>query len=273
MDKFKYFLSKNKIAIIITIIVLICAIAIAIGVYAQVTNRKVIPTNEKKEEVNYEELELGFEDIFTNSITKGENAKDDINYDEIIYLGYDIDAEEANYNIHAKIPFFKPENEVTEKINSEIYDVFANTIINIVKTSTSNTTFNLDYVAYVNGDILSLVLRCKYKNGINPQRVIIQTYNYDIQNNKLLDINEIIEYKGFNKDEIEKAVIDKIKQENAQNQTIREQGYNLYMRDEDNEIYKIEKTPNFFLGQNGYLYLVYAYGNNNYTSEMDLVIF
>ena len=121
---------------------------------------------------------------------------------------------------------------ITKQINTEIYDTFAKTIVDIVKNSNTSTTFNLDYVAYVNNNILSLVIRCKYKNGSNPQRNIIQTYNYDVENNKLVDI-----------------------------------------RDENNEIYKIDNTPNFFLGKDNYLYLVYAYGNNNYTSETDLVIF
>ena len=103
---------------------------------------------------------------------------------------------------------------------------------------------------------------CKYKNGTNPQRRIIQTYNYDIEKDKLL-----------NKEEIEKTVQEEIKKVNNQMKNINNQGYNVYLRDEDSEIYKIENTSNFFLGKNNYLYLVYAYGNNNYTSEMDLVIF
>ena len=38
-------------------------------------------------------------------------------------------------------------------------------------------------------------------------------------------------------------------------------------------VYKIENTENFFLTQDGYVYLVYAYGNNDYTNEMDIIIF
>ena len=56
-------------------------------------------------------------------------------------------------------------------------------------------------------------------------------------------------------------------------QNISEQGYNVYVRNEEDSMYEIDNTANYFLGKDNYLYLVYAYGNNNYTSEMDLVIF
>lgn len=272
MRNLKYFLIKNKMIIIIISVILICAIAISIGVYAQITNRSAI-NSEKEENHDYEDLENNFDDMFTNTINKEATAKQEINYDEIIYCAYNIKEEKENYNIDAKIPFFKIENNITEKINKEIYDIFARTIINIVENSNEHTIFNLDYVVYVNNNILSLVIRCKYKDGSNPQRNIIQTYNYDIDNNKLVDINEIIDYKNLNKEDIQKTVFEKIKEENAQIKNISDQGYNVYIRNENDEIYKVDNTPNFFLGKNNYLYLVYAYGNNNYTSEMDLVIF
>ena len=273
MNKFKYFLVKNKMIIIIASIILVCAIAIALGVYAQVTSRSEIKVKEKEQKGNYTELEENFDEIFTNTINKEAGANQDINYDEIIYCAYDIDNADGNYDISAKIPLFKLKNEVTEKINAEIYNTFAKTIIDIVNNSNSHTTFNLDYVAYANNNILSLVIKCTYKNGTNPQRKIIQTYNYDIENNKLLDINEILEYKNLNKDEVEIKITEKIKKENEEVKAFAEQGYNVFVRDESDGMYKVEKTPNFFIGQDNYLYLIYAYGNNNYTSELDLVIF
>lgn len=273
MKNLKYFLLKNKIIIMMASIILICSIAIAIGVYAQITRTGSSISKQPEENHNYEDLENNFEDIFTNTINKEVTAKQDINYDEIIYCAYDIKEEKGNYSISAKIPLFKIENDVTKQINTEIYDTFAKTIVNIVKNSNTSTTFNLDYVAYVNNNILSLIIRCKYKNGSNPQRNIIQTYNYDVENNKLVDINEIINYKNLNKEDMQNTVIEKIKEENSHVKSISDQGYNVYIRDENNKIYKIDNTPNFFLGKNNYLYLVYAYGNNNYTSEIDLVIF
>lgn len=272
MLKLKYFLQENKILIMIISIILICSIAISIGVYAQITN----PGNKNDNETdsNYEDLKNNFEDIFTNSINKETTAKLNINYDELLYCRYNIKEEKnGKYNIDAKIPEFKGESEVIQNINKEIFDTFAGEIIKIANTATVYTTYNLDYVAYVNNNVVSLVIMCKYKNGTNPQRRIIQTYNYDIEKDKLLNIEDIISYKNLNEEEIEKTVREEIKKVNNQKKNINNQGYNVYVRDEDSEIYKIENTSNFFLGKNNYLYLVYAYGNNNYTSEMDLVIF
>ena len=273
MNKFKYFLVKNKMIIMIGAILLICAIAIAFGIYAQITSRSEIKAKEEKENKDYAELENNFDEIFTNTINKEDSAKDSLNYDDIIYCAYNIDNEEAHYNINAKIPLFKIQNEVTKKVNQEIYDTFAKTIIDIVQNSNSHTTFNLDYVAYVNNNILSLAIRCTYKNGSNPQRKIIKTYNYDVESNKLVNINEIIEYKNLNKEDMQAKITEKIKKENEEVKVFAEQGYNVFVRNENDDMYKIENTPNFFIGKDNHLYLVYAYGNNNYTSELDLVIF
>lgn len=274
MNKFKYFIVKNKMIIIIASIILVCAIAIAFGVYAQITNRNVISSkNEEQQDADYTELEDNFDEIFTSTINKEATAKHDINYDEIIYCAYNIESVEGNYNINAKIPLFKIENEITNQVNKEIYDTFAKTIIDIVQNSTAYTTLNLDYAGYVNNNVLSLVIRCTYKSGSNPQRKIIQTYNYDLVNNKLIDINEILAYKNLEKEKVETKILNKIKEEKEEDKVYAEQGYNAFIRNENDSMYKIENTPNFFLGKNNHLYLVYAYGNNNHTSEIDLVIF
>lgn len=274
MRNFKYFLEKHKILIMIIVIILICSISIAVGVYLQLDSNNKTKVNQGDQgEISYDELKSDFEYIFTNSINKEETAKLDINYDELIYCKYDIDEEKDNYSIKAKIPFFKSENEITDKINQEIFDTFARKIIDIINSESVNATYNIDYVAYANNNILSLVIRCKYKEGSNAQREIIQTYNYDVENKKTVTLQDILEYKGLDKDEVQNKVYDEIKNINNQKKAISDQGYNVYTRDEESQIYKLDNTYSFFIGRNNYLYLVYAYGNNSYTSEIDLVIF
>lgn len=274
MGKIKYFFVKNKLLIMIVLIILVCSIAIAFGVYAQITNKGIDKKNNEEENIDYEALKNNFQDIFTNSINKETSAKLDYNYDELLYLKYNIkDEKTGKYSVTARIPGFKEETETLKKINEEIYNIFATEIIKIASDSSTNSTLNLDYVGYVNNNIISLVIMCKYKKGANAQRRIVQTYNYDIENDKILTIQDIIEYKGLNKEEMEKKIDQEIKNENSQSKIIAEQGFNVYIRDEASEIYEVENTPNFFLGKNNYLYLVYAYGNNNYTDAIDLVIF
>ena len=69
------------------------------------------------------------------------------------------------------------------------------------------------------------------------------------------------------------AIANKIKQEQAKVEELKKLGYNIFERDPSNDMYKVENTTEYFLGKDNFLYLIYAYGNENYTSELDLVIF
>lgn len=274
MSRIIEFIKVKRVTIIIGVILLVCSIAIAIGVHAQITSQgKKDKQNEQIEE-NYQDLKNNFQEIFTNSINLEATAKLNVNYNELVYTKYDINEEKnGKYQVDAKIPAFKGTSDVLKKVNKEIYNTFAKEILKIANNATEFTTFNLNYVVYVNNNIVSLAIMCTYKNGANPQRRMVQTYNYNIDEDKLLDIEDIIEYKKLNKEEIQEKINSEIKKANNAIKSISSQGYNVYLRDEESEIYKLENTANFFLGKNNYLYLVYAYGNNNYTSEMDLVIF
>ena len=46
-----------------------------------------------------------------------------------------------------------------------------------------------------------------------------------------------------------------------------------YKRDLNNAMYVTDNVTNFFMGKDGQIYIVYAYGNTNYTSETDVIIF
>ena len=271
----KNFVKNNKRLIFIISIIMICSIAIAFAIFAQVTNRTQSRENKKQDDNNvYLELKNNFKDIFNNSINKEKTANLEFDIDEIIYLKYDIsEIKEGKYDVNVKIPNFKLENEETNKINKEIKNVFVKKIIDIANNPNEYTTYSIDYVAYLNSNILSLVIKCNYKSGANPQRQIIKCYNYDLENNKLLAIEDILEYKNIEGSEVQSKISSEIKSANEKTKSLSEQGYNVYVREENDEMYKVKNTPNFFLGKDNYLYLVYAYGNNNFTSEVDLVIF
>ena len=274
MERLKYFFIKNRRIILIACILLICSVAIAFGVYAQITNQGVkVPESERTDE-NYEDLKNNFQDIFTNSINKEATANLNRDYEELLYTRYDIDdSKNGKFSIKAKIPGFREDTKTLKKINEEIYNTYANEILKIANTATVYTTYNLDYVAYVNGNVISLIIMCKYKDGTKAQRKIVQCYNYDIETDKILSINDAINLKNLDKDDMQKKVTSDIKKINKQIKGISDQGYNVYLMNEEDPMYKIDNTPNFFFGKNDYLYLVYSYGNDNYTSEIDLVIF
>lgn len=273
----KYIWRDKKQLIIIIGIILVCSIAIAIGIYAQVTNSKITKTKGEKIEANYEDLKNNFDTIFTNTVNKEgainvENAN--VNYDELIETKYNVnEKKETKYSIVAKIPLFKKETETTKKINQEIFNTFGGKIVDIITNSNTDTIYNLGYVGYINDNILSLVIKCTLKEGTKAQRTIIQTYNYNIDEDRIVTLDEIMQKRNLDKGKVQNQITQEITKLSKQNASFANQGYNVYVRNPNDDIYKVENTPNFFLGKNKTLYLVYAYGNNDYTSETDLVIF
>ena len=273
----KYIWRDKKQLIIIIGIILVCSIAIAIGIYAQVTNSKITKTKKERIEANYEDLKNNFDTIFTNTVNKEgavnvENAN--VNYDELIETKYDVnEKKETKYSIVAKIPLFKKETETTKKINQEIFNTFGGKIVDIITNSNTDTIYNLGYVGYINDNILSLVIKCTLKEGTKAQRTIIQTYNYNIDEDRIVTLDEIMQKRNLDKEKVQNQITQEITKLSKQNASFANQGYNVYVRNPNDDIYKVENTPNFFLGKNKTLYLVYAYGNNDYTSETDLVIF
>ena len=49
-------------------------------------------------------------------------------------------------------------------------------------------------------------------------------------------------------------------------------GYTIYQRDYTSDIYNINNVTDYFMGNDNTLYIIYAYGNQNHTSEMDIII-
>ena len=140
--------------------------------------------------------------------------------------------------------------------------------------TTSKTIYSIDYVGYVNGDILSLIIRSTLKEGENAQRVIVQTYNYNLVTGEKVTLNDLITRKSLNKDDVEAKIKSVIQEADTQAKAIENMGYNnIFSRDINNNMYKVDNSGTFFLGENNKLYIVYAYGNNNFTSEMDIVLF
>ena len=56
-------------------------------------------------------------------------------------------------------------------------------------------------------------------------------------------------------------------------QVLLQSGYTVYNRNLSDSIYQISNISTFFLGKNQELYIIFAYGNQNYTSEMDVVLY
>lgn len=276
---------KRHLALYISIMA-ICIICIIIAFYVQFYARIDIgrligiSSNEefgKKTEEQKEILKADFEQIFTNDINLAENQSENENKKvdknkKIVYTDYEKKESKLNsYDIEVRIPQINIENEVIKKYNEQIKKDFLGKTESVLKSENRNIIYTVEYVANIQDDILSLMIRSNLKEGSQAQRVIIQTYNYDLRNNKEITLEEVLKIEQLNKEEVQAQIKDEIKIEQEKVEALKKLGYNIYNRDVSSDIYTLEKSTEFYLTNNT-LYIIYAYGNNASTSEMDLIV-
>ena len=119
--------------------------------------------------------------------------------------------------------------------------------------------------------ILSLMIRSNLKEGNNIQRVILKTYNYDLRNNKEISLEEVLRIENIEKTALQQKIKNEISAEQKKVEDLKALGYNIYSRDVESIKYNIENSKVFYLTDNA-LYIMYAYGNETLTNEMDLIV-
>lgn len=270
----------KAIYIVYIALAILCIIAIGIAVYMQFFKDEkigVVLGITKKEDKEYNELKENFTNIFTNNLTKenmytGEIKKIRENED-IVFSAYNVQEQKDNYTINIQLPFFNINSDTAKEINKELTKSFKEKSEQIMKSNTEEKKiYTIKYKAYVNNEILSMVILSELKEGNNNQRIIFKSYNYNLATNKQVDINELIQLKNIDKTNANKKIKEEIEKSQEQNTKLAELGYNTITRDATSDTYKIENAKEFFLGDKGYLYIIYPYGNKEYTSEMDIVI-
>ncbi|MCI8412335.1 MAG: hypothetical protein HFJ40_07960 [Clostridia bacterium] len=275
---------RKRDLIIYVSIMIVCIISIIIAFYVQfyaridIINLFGVNTNQEfgsKTDEQKEILKSEFDDIFTNSVQNDESRNSDkkANKDkELVYVGYEKKENKTNsYDIEVNIPHINIESDVINKYNEEIEKLFITKAEDVLKSENKNTIYTVEFVANVQEDILSLMIRSNLKEGLSAQRVIIQTYNYDLRNNKEITLEEILRIKQLDKQAVQSQIRKEIEVEQKKVEDLKKLGYNIYNRDISSDIYEVDKTTEFYLTENT-LYILYAYGNESFTSEIDLVI-
>lgn len=266
----------NARKIFIISVLFICIIAINLAIYFQITQK---PKQEQKGEtiiVDTTLLTENFNNIFDNKINYQNNniniAKED-SQKEIIYTSYiNQDVLENSYDFNINIPYLNINSDTAKKINQEINSLFYEKAINILANTNQKTIYNVKYKAYVNNNIVSLIISATLKEGDNAQRVIIKTYNYNLSSDSELGIKEILQYRNISETYAQNKINETIKNASENVNKYIELGYNRYLRNVNDSIYKLENTNVYFLGENKALYIIYPYGNSHYTSEIDLLV-
>lgn len=272
-------MKKTRI-IIFVIIICICVAAIGITLAVQMTEndyKKAVNKTNETEEITADEIDKiknNFNNTFKNDVSgEYENIKKEKEEKDVVYVAAQkVEVIPNKYDLDVQIPQINIDNEDVKKCNSEIKNVFQNKASNILSGNNEYIIYKVKYHAYINENILSIIVKANLKEGENPEREIIKTYNYNLETNKIVTLNDIIENKNINKEDIEKQIKQEIDSKKEYEKTLTQLGYETYTRDINDEMYKFENINNFILGEDGMLYIIYAYGNKTYTSETDLII-
>lgn len=267
--------------VLYTIIVIICVASIGIGVYAQFFRKEAtgyendISAGGNENLVTSQDVKQSFLDLFTNelkpSVYNGQLQKVD-NSRDIVYTAYsNTTTVEGQYSLDVNIPFINIQGEVVDGYNNVSQTVFADKISSLMSGTSAFTIYNLDYTAYINNDILSVAIMATIKEGDNPQRIMIQTYNYNLATGQNVTVKDILANRDIEENAVENRIKNTIKRASEDAAQMAQSGYQIYQRNPEDEMYKIENIQTFIEGPDGELYIIFAYGNNNYTSEMDVI--
>lgn len=292
MKKMKGEKDMNKRMIIYIIISAICVVAIIAGVYYQIFGTKKDNTNTLTNEnsvivdengvIDPEVLKEEFNSLFDNSfndqgydtstVTKIEGLEEQ----DIIYAAYNIiDEKDEKYSVNINLPVFNVQGDVATEFNNTTQTIFANKANEVLGNSQVYTIYNVEYTSYLNENILSVVIKSTLKEGNNPQRIIVQTYNYDITTGQKVSLNDILEEQGISTKDVNKTIERQVEEANkraeAVAQALAQTGQAVYKRDINNAMYVTDNVNHFFIGLDGQIYIVYPYGNSNFTSEMDII--
>lgn len=268
----------NSRKIIYIMIMIICIISLAVGVYTQMD--KVNKETQDSQHINtvetQETAKESFDSIFNNKFDSSgsdnfnKNKIDDSR--ELIYSISSTEKKEEHYEFNINLPVININSTLAKKFNAITQTVFADKANSIMNNTNGLVIYTVEYTSYIKDNILTVVIRSTLKEGTTAQRVIVQTYNYNLNDDTELTINQAVEKRGISKDKISSKIQTQIKAAIKESEELTDSGYQIYNRDINASVYEIENTENFYIGKDGKLYIIYAYGNNQVTSEIDIIV-
>ena len=275
---------KNKVLFFV-VLALVCIIAMCLAIYTQFfykyseTDPLMIGVNigSQKTAEELATLEANFNSLFQNGLkVNSENVNIEKNREEsdLVYSMYKIENTDENYYmVNAVIPTINIKSQKVSELNESIKSEFYDKANNIMRQSDEFIVYNVTYQAFVNEDIVSVVIKATLKEGNKAEKVSIKTYNYSMSADRQVSLKDLVELKKTTVATVQSTINSEIKTAYNNAKIIAAEYGNLYERDLNSDIYKVENTTTFFLTDDGYVYVIYAYGNKDYTNEMDIVIF
>lgn len=264
------------------LIMIVCIIAIVEALYYVMNpniqdNKNIADNSLSNAQITDMTLVDNFDDVFQNSFkntnTSEEAEKIDADKD-YIYTNYEkTEVNSGNYEIYVKIPVININSEEIKSYNEDIKQVFQDKAESILNGGSNRAVYSVDYEAFLNNNILSVVIRSTLKEGSNPQRVIIQTYCYNIKEMKKVEFSDIMTLKNLDTNTVQEKIRKQIQGKQEEAKALQQLGYSVYIRDLRSDRYDVENISNFFIDENNNIYVIYAYGNSSNTDVTDIVIF
>lgn len=271
-------MSSRKIIFIVIGIVCFISIIMAIVFSIMVRNTESSGAQgENKTNIKEQEtLKKEFNSLFNNNVEFNNydtsNVKKLVEDRPIVYTAYELEeSKEDKYEVDMHIPVININNNTGNTFNAETQTIFANKAMDILGNSKAYTIYNITYTGYINGDILSVIIKSTLKEGTSAQRTIVQTYNYNLKTEKEVTLEELLEQNQITTSKVSEKINAEITRLIKEANKIQIAGYQTYTRDLNDEIYQIQNISTFFIGQDGKIRIIFAYGNRNFTSEMDII--
>ena len=264
------------------LIMIVCIIAIVEALYyvmnPNIQDKKDVAENSLSNTgITDMTLVDNFDDVFQNSFknTNTSEEAEKIEADkDYIYTSYEkAEVNSGNYEIDVKIPMININSEEIKSYNEDIKQVFQDKAESILNGGSNRSVYSVDYEAFLNNNILSIVIRSTLKEGSNPQRVIIQTYCYNIKEMKKVEFSDIMTLKNLDTNTVQEKIRKQVQGKQEEAKALQQLGYSVYIRDLRSDRYDVENITNFFIDENNNVYVIYAYGNSSNTDVTDIVIF
>lgn len=269
----------KRMKITYIVLICICALAISVAIGTQILGNDVVDNifglNKITKRTEEEEamLKVNFESLLDNTLLdKGNYTVQKNNQDkEIIYTEYSKQEKKDNHELDVNLPYINIKNEEVNKFNKEIKNTFEGKAEEVSQNTDENILYTVKYKASIKENILSLIIYSDLKQSSSAQRVIVQTFNYDLSQNKTLTFEDAINEFKLKKNEVQTKINTDIQNEENKSEELIKLGYNVFSRDTKSNIYKVENISEYFIYNNN-IYVIFAYGNDKMTSEKDIVI-
>lgn len=283
---------KNKNRMIIFILIgVFCVLAIIAAIYAQfvatdyddIGDEPTINVGNNnntgvEREKNQDEIKTQFNNLFNNTVNTGDYDLSTVDklYDDkdIVYSAYTINESNDNYEINVNLPVVNIAGDIVSEFNGITQELFADKAAEVMNSVNAyKTIYNVDYAVFINNGILSVAIKSLLKEGNNPQRTIVQTYNYDLQTGERVEIGRILSNLGLTTDEVQNKIREIVNEAAEAANILEQSGYSVFKRNLEDSMYNMNNLTTYMLGPSNELYIIFAYGNRNFTSEMDIVLY